>query len=314
MKPWRLSFFFYIHLLLLDSQAGAARGSPIEKIIGLITRLQGQLVQDEEAELAAYNKYKVYCNDASFAKSEEIKAAKAEKAMLDAEILKSSSDITTSEGKIEDDSAGVAENEAKLKRATGIRAKEEATFQGSEKELMGAIDMLGRAVDILAKEMAKSGSAALLQTSAATQQLESVVVGLSAVIEGASLGVSEDLQELTAMLQTRQEAEDGSDGQEGLADTRKPYSGQSRGTVEVLEDLRDKAEGQLRELRLAEGKAIQNFKLLEQALTQETAQFQKELDDEKKKAKAKPTKTRPLQRAISPSPAKNSLRAQRTTL
>jgi len=279
MKPWRLSFFFYIHgLLLFDSPAGAARGSPIEKIIGLITRLQGQLVQDEEAELAAYNKYTSYCQDSSFAKSEEIKSAKAEKAMLDAEILKSASDIKTSEGKIEDSSAGVAENQAKLKRATGIRAKEVAIFQGSEKELMGAIDMLGRAVDILAKEMAKSGSAALLQTSAAAQQLESVVVGLSAVIDGASLGVSEDLQKLTAMLQTHQEAEDGIDEQGGLADTEKP----SHGIVEVLEDLRDKAEGQLRQLRLAEGKSIQNFKLLEQALTQETAQFQQELDDEKK--------------------------------
>merc|ERR1719171_2181114 len=107
--------------------------------------------------------------------------------------------------------AGVAENEAKLKKATEIREKDMATFKASEKELMGSIDMLGRAIDILAKEMAKHGSAALLQTSAATQQLENVVMGLGAVIEGASLGGSEDLKKLTAMLQTRQEAEDGAD-------------------------------------------------------------------------------------------------------
>merc|ERR1719456_1534025 len=139
--------------------------------------------------------------------------------MLEAEISKSASDIKTSIGKIEDGSAGIAENEAKLKRATGIREKDADTFKASEKELMGAIDMLGRAIDILTKEMAKHGAAALLQTSAATQQLENVVMGLGAVIEGATLGASEDLQKLTAMLQTRQDAEDASDAEEGGAQT-----------------------------------------------------------------------------------------------
>merc|ERR1719443_2199613 len=117
-------------------------------------------------------------------------------------------EIKTSTGKIEDGSAGVAENEAKLKRATAIREKDTATFEASEKELISAIDMLGRAIDILTKEMAKHGSAALLQSSAATQQLENVVMGLGAVIEGASLGGSEDLQKLTAMLQTSQDSDD----------------------------------------------------------------------------------------------------------
>jgi len=206
-------------------------------------------VQDGETEAQAYSKYSAYCQDSSFSKNEEIKASKSEKALLEAEVAKSSSDIKTSEGKIEDASAGVSENEAKLKRATQIRAKDLATFQASEKELMGAIDMLGRAIDILTKEMAKHGSAALLQTSAATQQLENVVMGLGAVIEGASLGGSEDLQKLTAMLQTRQDAEDASDDQEGAVAAPKAYEGQSGGITEVLEDLRDKAETQLREIR-----------------------------------------------------------------
>lgn len=239
-------------------------------------------MQDGETEAQAYSKYSAYCQDSSFSKNEEIKASKSEKALLEAEVAKSSSDIKTSEGKIEDASAGVSENEAKLKRATQIRAKDLATFQASEKELMGAIDMLGRAIDILTKEMAKHGSAALLQTSAATQQLENVVMGLGAVIEGASLGGSEDLQKLTAMLQTRQDAEDGSDDQEGAVAAPKAYEGQSGGITEVLEDLRDKAETQLREIRKGEAKEVQNFDLMKQALTDETNQYQKELDEEKK--------------------------------
>jgi len=277
--------------LLIASPAGAARANPIEKIIGLLTRLQGQLVADGETEADAYKKFNQYCQDSSFSKKEEIKSAKAEKEMLEAEISKAASDIKTSIGKIEDGSAGIAENEAKLKKQSIIRAKEEATFQASEKELMGAIDMLGRAIDILTKEMAKNGAAALLQTSAATQQLENVVMGLGAVIEGATLGASEDLQKLTAMLQTRQDAEDGSDDQEGGVQAPKAYEGKSGGIIEVLEDLRDKAEAQLREIRTGESKAIQNFDLMKQALTDETNQYQKELDEEKN-AKAEAEKSK----------------------
>merc|ERR1719217_1677900 len=105
--------------------------------------------------------------------------------------------------------------------------------------------------------MAKHGSAALLQSSAATQQLENVVMGLGAVIEGASLGGSEDLKKLTSMLQTHQDAEDGNEDQDSGAQgvSQKPYEGQSASIIEVLEDLRDKAEGQLREIRTAETKA-----------------------------------------------------------
>lgn len=263
---------------LVASLAGAAKQNPIEKIIGLLTKLQGQLVQDEETESAAYGKYKTYCQDASFSKAEEIKKAKSEKDMLTAQIAKATSDIETSTGKIEDASAAVAENEAKLKHATGIRENDAKTFKGSETELMGSIDMLGKAIDILTKEMAKTGSAALLQTSAATQQLENVVMGLGAVIEGASLGASEDLNKLTAMLQVRQEAEDAND--ELAEPEKKAYEGQSGGITEVLADLRDKAEGQLRETRNSETKAVQNFELMSQALKEETALYQKEFDSE----------------------------------
>jgi len=60
-------------------------------------------------------------------------------------------------------------NWRRLERGSGIRAREEDTFKASEKELMGSIDMLGKAIDILEKEMAKTGSASLLQNSETTQ-------------------------------------------------------------------------------------------------------------------------------------------------
>lgn len=282
MKTWRLSYMVYLLGGLFASPASAARGNPIEKIIGLLTRLQGQLVEDQETEAAAYKNYHAYCDDSAFNKKEEIRAAASEKELLTAEIAKSQSDITTCIGNIEDASAGVASNEAKAKRASQIRAKDASTFKAAETELMSSIDMLGRAIDILTREMAKTNSAALLQTSEATQQLENVVMGLSAVIDGATLGASEDLAKLTAMLQAHQDSQEGSEDGDAQDQTpRKAYAGKSGGIIEVLDDLRNKAEGQLRDLRNGEAKSIQNHELMISALDDETAQYNKELNEEK---------------------------------
>merc|ERR1719502_376236 len=97
----RLSSLIYLlGGALLALPAGADKGAnPIEKIIGLMTRLQGQLVADEEREQQAYKEYQKYCTDSSFAKKEEIVQSTAEKATLTAEISKYASDIKTSEGK-----------------------------------------------------------------------------------------------------------------------------------------------------------------------------------------------------------------------
>lgn len=265
--------------------AGAARLNPIEKIIDLLTKLQGQLVNDGEIEEAAFKKYSDYCSKAATSKGGEIESAKEEKDMLQATISKAASDVVTSTGKIEDSTAAVAENEAKLKKATEVRATEESTFKASEKELMQSIDMLGRAIDILDKEMAKSGATSLLQNTDMMAQLSSVVLGLSEVVEGAGLGASEDLQRLTALLQNQQQSEDGEEADaEGLSTQQQAqpaYEGKSGGILEVLDDLRDKAETQLRDIRSAEAKDVMNFDLVKQALEQELDQYKKELTEEK---------------------------------
>jgi len=249
--------------------------------VSLLTKMQGQLVHDAEIEEAAFKQYSQYCSDATHSKGTEIDAAKSDKDMLQATISKASSDMVTSSGKIEDSTNAIAENDSKLKTATQIRAKDAATFKASEQELMQSIDMLGRAIDILDKEMAKSGASSLLQNSDTMAQLGSVVMGLSEVVEGAGLGASEDLQKLTALLQDAQQAEDGEDS-EGLSGQQQPaYEKKSGSILEVLDDLRDKAETQLRDVRNAEVKAINDFELVKQALETEIAQYTKELDEEK---------------------------------
>jgi len=289
MKMTTLKLFLCVlvgsaHVSLLHA---ARQQNPIEKIVSLLTKLQGQVVEDGEVEAVAYEKYKTYCQDSTFQKNQEIKTGKSKKEDLEATISKATSDMKTSTGRIEEVSAAIAENDAKLKKATGVREADAATFKAAETELMQAIDMVGKAVDILEKEMAKTNSTSLLQTSETTEQLQKVIMGLGAVVDGASLGASEDVKKLTAMLQVTQQSEENSDDSEDP----KPYEGQSGGVIQVLEDLRDKAQDQLREIRQAETEAINNYDLVKQAITEETSQYQKELDDEKAAlADAKKTK------------------------
>jgi len=58
-------------------------------------------------------------------------------------------------------SGSVARTEADLKAGTAIRAKENADFEPSEKELLDVIDTLERAILIIEKEM--KGGASMMQ-------------------------------------------------------------------------------------------------------------------------------------------------------
>ena len=58
-------------------------------------------------------------------------------------------------------SGSAARTEADLKAGTAIRAKENADFEPSEKELLDVIDTLERAILIIEKEM--KGGASMMQ-------------------------------------------------------------------------------------------------------------------------------------------------------
>merc|ERR1719262_501703 len=136
-----------------SSRSKAKEGNPISKIIELITNFQGKITRDGEVEQKAYDEYFEWCDDASKEKMFEVKTATAKKEKLTATIEKATSDIDDASEKIEELSGSISTNEKDLKAATEIREKENADFKGAEKELVESIDMLGRAIGILEKEM-----------------------------------------------------------------------------------------------------------------------------------------------------------------
>merc|ERR1719393_982423 len=191
----------------------------------------------------------------------------------EATISKCKADIEANTVKIEELSGAIAADEKELKEATAIRNKEVATFEASEKELVDAIDTLDRAIGILEKEMSKN-PAALVQVD--THNLDSMIKGLAAVIDAASFS-SHDQAKLTALLQQQSGSEDDELGSPAAA----VYKSHSSSIFDVLGDMKEKAEGQLDDLRKAESTAKHNFNMLKQSLTDEIENDTKDMDEEK---------------------------------
>merc|ERR1719420_2011570 len=143
-------------------------------------------------------------------------------------------------------SASISADQSELAEATAVREKEVATFEASEKELVEAIDSLDRAIGILQKEMGKN-PAALAQID--TKNLNGMIKSLGAVIDAASFSI-QDQKNLMALVQSQQNSD--SDDEELGAPAAAVYKSHSSSIFDVLEDMKEKAEGQLAELRKAE--------------------------------------------------------------
>jgi hypothetical protein len=214
-----------------------------------------------------------WCDDAATNTAFEIKTATSTKARLEATLGKAAGDIEVCTGKIESLASSIAAAEADLKDATGIRDKEAADFLAGEKELMETIDVISRAIAIIEREMAKS-PASFAQVDASNTQ--SLVSALSAIVDAASFSGA-DNKKLVAFVQAQQGAED----EELGAPSTAAYKSHGSGIVDVLEDLKEKAEEQLGNLRKAETQAQHNFDMVKQSLEDQIAADTKEMDKEK---------------------------------
>jgi len=266
-------------LLMLGRPAEAdSEGDPIQKIIELITEFQGKIIRDGEVEQKAYDEYFEWCDDASKEKIFELKTATAKAEKLTATLEKAASDIEDASTKIEELSSATSTDEADLKAATLIRESENKDFVAEEAELMESIDMLGRAIGILEKELKGSS---FLQAKVVTSNMKNVIATLGTIVDAASFS-THDKQRLLALVQSSQGDDDGLDGHELLgAPDPAAYESKSGGIVDVLEDMKEKAETQLSEARKAEMTAKQNYEMLKLSLTDKVSAQTKEMDDTK---------------------------------
>jgi len=265
----------FVLALIVGASANSDASNPLGKVMELMDSLTAKITAEGAAEAKAFKEYFEWCDNAAANLHNEIKVGGAKQEELEASISKAGAGISACTSKIEDLSGAISADEKELAEATAVREKEVATFEASESELAEAIDSLDRAVGILSKEMAKN-PAALAQVD--TKSLDSMVKSLGAVINAASFS-SQDQKNLAALVQSQQ----GSEADDELlgAPAAAVYKSHSSGVFDVLEDMKEKAEGQLAELRKAEASTKHNFNMLKQSLTDQIEADNKDMSEEK---------------------------------
>merc|ERR1719316_1090448 len=133
--------------------------------------------------------------------------------------------------------------------------------------------MLGRAITIIEREMKGSS---LIQANVAN--LDGLVQGLQAVLDATSISTN-DKKGLIAFVQSQQGQED--DMAELGAPDPAVYKSKSGGIVDVLTDMKEKADTELSDLRKAEKTNQHNYELLKLSITDTIAANTKELDENK---------------------------------
>merc|ERR1719327_2493914 len=131
------------------------------------------------------------------------------------------------------------------------------------------------------------GESALVQSKVNRKDVDALVRTLSTVIDAASLSLH-DKQKLVALAQS---SEDDDDADDVGAPAPEAYKGHSENIIDVLEDLKQKAEQQLDEARREETNTKHNYALLKQSLEDQMKAETKDMSEAKTmKANAEETK------------------------
>jgi len=265
--------FACLFLALSVHGAVAVDSNPLGKVFELMSALEAKIIKEGEAEAAAFKEFFNWCDSTSMNLNNEIKTGKKTQEKLEAKIGELTSAIDVSESKIEELSAAISKSEGELSEATAIREKEAADFAASEKELVETVDTLDRAVSIISTEMAKN-PAALAQIDSSS--MTNLVQTLSTVVDAASF-TGNDKEKLLALVQAKSGDEEESLGAPSAAS----YKSHSGGIVDVLEDLKEKAEAELAEARKAESTTKHNYEMMKQSLEDQMAADTKDMTEEK---------------------------------
>merc|ERR1719181_2188586 len=122
------------HSMLLASLLTAAAvvcgesANPIQKVIEMLSGLEAKIIGEGEESQKLYDEFSEWCEDTSRQLGFEIKTGKAQVADLKATIEEEAATSSGCTSKTNDVVASIAADEADLKSATEIRAKEAAAF------------------------------------------------------------------------------------------------------------------------------------------------------------------------------------------
>jgi chromosome segregation ATPase len=251
-------------MMILLVSAGAVNVSPVQKVIELLEDNKVKITNDLAAEEKEMAEYTEFCDKESTTKGYAIKDAVRKIGDLTATITDCESKIPMYQDSIAELGSEVADKNKQLYEATEVRKKAKADFDAAEGELVTAVDQLARAVTIIKREMAFTqvdGSA-----SKKSKGVQMAVKVVSKIIDSVHIDVG-TRNSLQGLLQTG--AFNGEDDYQSLRQPQAKqvaYESKSGGIVAKIEEMKEKAEETLSELRSTETKAVNDFDMLSQSL------------------------------------------------
>merc|ERR1719456_1454744 len=125
--------------------------SPIKRVVSLLNKMKAELEHEAKHEAEMYDKMVCWCETNEKEKTKAIQDADARDKALSSEIESRSARFGSLSTEIEDLKKEIGDLTEALKKATGIREKEAASFAGEEKSLTQALTNIKNAIIILSK-------------------------------------------------------------------------------------------------------------------------------------------------------------------
>jgi hypothetical protein len=137
--------------LVASFAAVAAAVTPTQKVVELLHGMQDKAAAEKKTEMREHEKYTEFCKDTALEKEHAIANRVTKIEQLKAAI---ESEMTTSENlgqEMEDLDSNVAKAEADMQAATQLRAQEKNDYEAKDQEFAETIDMMERAIATLKK-------------------------------------------------------------------------------------------------------------------------------------------------------------------
>jgi len=266
-------------LFLVAGLAQASVGSPVQKVIELLDDCKVKIDRDLAAQEQEMSEYAAYCDKEAKEKEYSIKTSARGKTELEASITDGQATIEDLDSQIASLGNEMAAKEKELAEATGMRQDEHHAFIMTEQEMEKTVDELTNAAEELKKGMS------FLQTPKASKVNKMTVQALSKIVDAAWVDSASRhvlkgfLQQAQSAASSSKEDEDDDLSMHQAAKQPKAEGGAGGGLVEVIDNMKDKAEMALTDSRQEETKASHNYNMMEAGMQQEIALLKEKKDD-----------------------------------
>jgi hypothetical protein len=255
---------FCLLALALCQTAGAARISPVQKVVQMIDEMAGKVQKDLDDTTLLFEDFAKNCDDESYAKEHAIKSAAEDMDSLSSVIESASAKIASSESNIQDVSGKISDQEADLHKSEQLRVREHEQFLSTEKEFLDMVQTLDDAKKIFSQ---MDGAALVQMDQEKKDNLNKVLASFRAMIESDFVTHAQRAK-VQAFLQAKEDAED----------SLTIKQGGNEATIQLLDQLLEFSENTLADTRKGETEEAHAHAMLVQGLNDEIKSLNEELN------------------------------------